>query len=347
MKSFFFNVVQCTILCLFLCAPKVEAKVLLFTYAYNKPEFIELQYLTFKKFLQDEHELVVFNDARDPVLFMGIEQMCKKYNLQCYTIPQEIHAMPFTDKPAYLTHDLLWIINEYQAPSVRNCNVAQYSLDNYGFESNDIVALLDSDLFLIKEFSIEKYMKDHVLAGYDRIVEHPEKGTDTHYLWIGLIFMNTAIMPNKNMFSLNCAFCNNVLLDSGGQTHYYIKENPTVSVKYFNKLLISRFHCKKCKQNKNYRCTHNTSELAKLGFNDETIRFIQDVPLDNTGVPRPDSLVGVANRNIEFYLNNTFVHFAGASGYASAAAGKFNVQQFYKDKTDAFLKFINNLVQNP
>ena len=28
-----------------------QAKVLIFTFAYNKPEFIELQYKTFKKFL--------------------------------------------------------------------------------------------------------------------------------------------------------------------------------------------------------------------------------------------------------------------------------------------------------
>ena len=40
-----------------------QTKVLIFTYSYNKPEFIELQYKTFKKFLLDDHELIVFNDA--------------------------------------------------------------------------------------------------------------------------------------------------------------------------------------------------------------------------------------------------------------------------------------------
>ena len=77
----------------FLCS--VEAKVLIFTYAYNRPEFIETQYKTFKKFLLDEYEYVVFNDAIEPVLKKKIELMCEKLQIRCILIPQEIHDRPY------------------------------------------------------------------------------------------------------------------------------------------------------------------------------------------------------------------------------------------------------------
>ena len=39
-------------------------KVLIFTFAYNHPDFIELQHQLFQKFLKDEYEFVVFDDSK-------------------------------------------------------------------------------------------------------------------------------------------------------------------------------------------------------------------------------------------------------------------------------------------
>lgn len=335
------------IVILLMSSLQINGKVLIFTYSYNKPEFIELQYKTFKKFLLDDHELVVFNDAREQETALQIKNMCKKYGLQCIPIPQEIHDRPYLDKTGEIKHEYDWVPNEYHSPSVRNSNVVQYSLDTFGFEHDDILILVDSDLFLIKEFSFRKYLKNYDLAGYNRIVEYSKNDQiGINYLWIGLIFINMKSLPNKTMFNINCSFCNNVLIDTGGQTHYYIKHNHRAHIKYFDKLFMHSHYCNTCKKEKSYRCFHNTTELKSLGFDNKTIAFIQEVPIDwFTGVPRTNEIVGVGYRNIEFLLNNNFVHFAGASGYASSSTNNFDVIQFYKDKTKAFVKYIDDILQ--
>ncbi len=43
----------------------ISSKILIITHAHNRPEFIPLQDVTFKEFLKDDYEFVVFNDARD------------------------------------------------------------------------------------------------------------------------------------------------------------------------------------------------------------------------------------------------------------------------------------------
>jgi len=47
-------------------------KVLVLTCAFNRPDFIELQYKTFKAFLNDDYEFVVFNDANNRSTYLKI-----------------------------------------------------------------------------------------------------------------------------------------------------------------------------------------------------------------------------------------------------------------------------------
>ena len=103
----------------------IFSKVLIFTYAYNRPEFIKYQYLTFKKFMLDEYEFVVFNDARDNEMRKKIEHECKNFGLECVRIPQEIHSKPYLKR---------WPGETYDNACVRCANVIQYSLNELGFD---------------------------------------------------------------------------------------------------------------------------------------------------------------------------------------------------------------------
>ena len=65
------------------------SKVLIITHAYNRPEFIPLQDITFKKFLKDDYEFVVFNDARDPKIKKDIYKRFAKticYKDDCFIL---------------------------------------------------------------------------------------------------------------------------------------------------------------------------------------------------------------------------------------------------------------------
>lgn len=72
-----------------------SAKTLITTQAYNRPDFIEMQHKTFKKFVLDEYEYVVFNDAPDQHMANQITDTCNRLGIRCIRVPQEIHTRPY------------------------------------------------------------------------------------------------------------------------------------------------------------------------------------------------------------------------------------------------------------
>ena len=60
-----------------------KPRVLIVTHSYNKPDFIELQYKLFKKFLHDDYDFVVFNDASNATFENAISAICKALNIVC------------------------------------------------------------------------------------------------------------------------------------------------------------------------------------------------------------------------------------------------------------------------
>lgn len=310
------------------------SKVLILIPTCNNPDFIELQYKTFKKFLKDEHEIIIFNDARDSLINQKISDTCNQYKIQCINIPQEIHDLPYLTRPSSP-----WYVSDHHAPSVRNCNVVQYMLNTIGFNFDGIVALIEGDVFLIDNFSIEEYMKDISISGYLK-QSLPKKIYE--YLWVGIIFLDMRTMPDKKTFNINCGSINKEVIDSGGYSYFYMQKYPNVSTHFFDRFDTNTIFCNTCKQTKSYRCTRNTNKLKSLGFKNNVINFIQSVPIDwGSGVK-----TAIDKRNIEFYVNKKFVHFFGGSGYAQCSYLKDQnkVNLFYFDKSQAFHNFITNLI---
>jgi hypothetical protein len=161
----------------------LEAKILIITHNHNRPDFIEIQDKTFKKFLKDDYDFVVFNDARQREMCQQINEMCANLGIQCIRIPQSIHAAPYLPREKN---------EDFQNPAVRCANVVQYSLDMLGFEHDGIVMIIDADMFLIQPFSIAEYFKDDQLAGVPQRREH------VNYIWNGLVFFYINNITDKH-----------------------------------------------------------------------------------------------------------------------------------------------------
>lgn len=294
----------------------LQSKILIFTYSYNRPDFIKLQYKTFKKFLKDDYKFVVFNDARDPHLYKQIKATCKKLGIDCIKIPQEIHDRPYLQRwPGEGLHD----------PAVRNCNVVMYSLDHYGFEHDDIIVLLDSDMFLVKPFSIKKFMQNYDVAAVPQ-----GRSPDIRYLWIGLAFLNMRTMPNKTTINFNCGKIDGIGVDAGGQTHHYIKNNPTARIHDMNLIHLSGFACSECNaQNNKFVCTHNTESLRERNFDTNFIRFIQASP--------PAGYYH--DCYMEFLLDQTFLHYRSATNWDGKSS------EYHKYKGAILNNFIKAITQ--
>jgi hypothetical protein len=153
-----------------------------------------------------------------------------------------------------------------------------YSLNEVGFKHDDIVALFDSDLFLVKEFSLRDYLTNYDIAGIKQGIG---------YLWIGLTFLDMRTMPNKETINFNCGRVNDVPVDAGGHTYCYLHDNPEVRARYFAQCIIRSD-------------IQDERLLAKYGFNRKDVRFIMACP---NGI------------NIEYMLDNHFLHYRGGTNW--------------------------------
>lgn len=281
--------------------------LLIITHAYLRPDFIEIQHKTFKKFLKDPYEFVVFNDARDYEIRSQIKQLCKKLQLRCIEIPQEIHDRPYLQRYPY---------EDPNNACARCANVVQYSLDVLGFQHDGLVAIIDSDMFLVQDFSIAEYMQNYDIAGV------PQSRGNVLYLWNGLVFFNMNSLPNKKSINFNCGVIEGNPTDVGGHLYYYFKQNPDVRVSQMGVYHSQSFACNTCQQKDVYTpCAHNTDHLRKQNIPETIIKFMQSGP-----------------PNIEFLLNNNFLHYRGGGNWDHKS------QSYHDYKTKILLRFIDSII---
>ena len=286
-------------------------KVLIITSAYNRPDFVEIQHKTFQKFLQDDYEFVVFNDARDSKLSRSIAKTCKTLGVKCVKIPQGIHDKPYLER---------FQGENFHAPAVRNANVVQYALNNLGFAHNGIVAIFDSDLFLVKDFSIESFLDGYAIAGVPQV--HLQNGIEIPYLWIGIAFLDMRKLPERNLINFNCGKIKGVAVDAGGYTYHYLTRHPEIKPKLFSMLHSSNFQCSECKKKgEQFCCTHNRKLLEELNFDENQIDLL---------------LSGL--QNVEFALDGTLLHYRGGSNWDHQSQG------FHNKKTQLFTKYLSKIL---
>lgn len=249
-------------------------KILIITHSYNRPDFIETQDATFKKFLKEPYRYVVFNDSRDEKICKEIERICKKLELECIRIPQDIHDKPYLARNG----------EPHQTPSVRTAEAIQYSLDTLGFDHDDIVMIIDSDMFLVRDFVISDYMDGIDLAAV------PQRRSHVQYIWNGIVFLNMKTMPNKRSFNFNCGWVDGVVTDTGGHTYYYLRAQPTLRFKPVKQYCIydATLACETCQQaaalNGDSSCVHQDArhytelDLIKNHFDKKSRDFLLKHP---------------------------------------------------------------------
>lgn len=292
------------LLLLFLMPLHITAKVLLITHSYNRPDFIELQAKTFKAFLQDDYEYAVFNDAPNHDMENQIKKTCEKLGIKCYRVPQHLHAVPGRGDAG-----------------CRHMDGIAYALKEIGYNYSGIVTLIDSDCFLLKKFSIEKYLKGYDIAG--ELQGRISGTTEIRYISPILAFMNMKTLPNKQTLSFEGGFINGVACDVGAHTYYFMKNNPSLKPLFFTLTFIPAvkrvLNCAICT---NISCPDCVEYLNDNNFDSHTIKFIQSCPDDN----------------FEFVLNNTFLHYRCGSNWNNKP------QEYHNIKRKALNTLINELL---
>lgn len=273
------------------------AKVRILTFHYNKPDFIELQYKTFKKFLLDDFEMIVFNDASKLEAEKAIREMCERHEIKCVRFEPEWH---FNDPLNDYIKDCLSDSTVYShlgfnrnnlsteeignQPSIRHCHVIQYALDNYGYDHDDIVAIMDGDAFLIKSLNLREMLDPYDIIGIQKLIS----SEDVDYLWVVFTAFNPTKIANPRQLKFHVDVINGKLYDSGAHTFHYLNNHPRIKVKKYLGCSSTGF----------YHWDH--SQIKSYPFDEHSIWLIKNLPWPQC---------------VEFHMNEHLLHF-GASSFA-------------------------------
>lgn len=179
----------------------------IFTSVVNRPDFVGIQHKLFEKFLNEKYEFHVVDDSVDAEITTQFREVCESLKIT-------YHRKPPANKP----------MNPAQACA----HTVQWTYDNLirKNHSEDIVFFLDSDMFLIDEFSIEEYMSDAIIAGLPQVRGH------ITYMWNGIMFFNMSKIEDKDI-DFSDGMVDGEMTDVGGHTYWYFK-NTGIEMKKTN-----------------------------------------------------------------------------------------------------------------
>lgn len=181
----------------------------IFTSVVNRPDFVETQYKLFNKFLKDEYQFNVVDDSLDDDISSQFKEVCDKYGIVYYRKNQGDRSK-----------------NESRWAGARHATeTIQWTFDEIikKKHSEELVLFLDSDMFLLDEFSITEHMKDTVISGL------PQTRGHVYYMWNGIMFFDMKkvfeIDPDLNFSD---GMVDGELTDIGGHFYYYFKKNNVI-----------------------------------------------------------------------------------------------------------------------
>lgn len=284
----------CLLLILFcIYVGELQAKVRILTFHYNKADFIEMQDLTLKRFMKQDYELIVFNDARTSEHENEIRTTCQRLGVTCIRFDQSWHyhdplneyLLQHLINPEVHSHigfheDTIQGIGNQ--PSVRHCHVIQFALDHFGYDHNDLVVIMDGDIFPIRPIDLRSLMKKSQMMGIYKYIAEQNVG----YFWVPFISIDMPRMPKKNDLKFHVDLIKDYIFDTGAHSYHYLRNNPEVVTRKFDWISSSSHHYE------------TSDELESFGFTKEESQFIQELPWPSS---------------VEFHIDKHFLHFAGSS----------------------------------
>lgn len=279
-------------------AEQLFAKVRILTFHYNEPDFIELQHKSFKKFLLDDHEIIVINDALTDSNELKIRETCERLHIQCVRFKPEWHdSNPINDtlKNMLEKEHVTWELYDKNAPglvfepmsslgSIRHSHAIQYALDHYGYTHDDVVVIADGDAFAIREFSLKKLMGSTPIIGINKHIH----GFD--YLWVPFIAFDPKQLPDVSDLKFHVSVIDQVMHDTGAHSYHYFKDHPSIQ--------CTRYHGNDSSHYQYY----SYADLLENGFTKEEALLTKALPRKGSWALR-----------VEFHLEHNILHFAHSS----------------------------------
>lgn len=222
-------------------------KINILSYAVNNCFPIKIQYKNLKKYLIEDFEFILFNDAYENDMIDIINDIANELKIKCIRVPQKIHI-------------------DNKNPSKAYAETLNWSIHEYGVKNNlDIIVQMHTDVFPIKQISILDLLDDNIIASTKEY--RVDNGKIFTYLYPALTIINLNSIKdvindlNFNCCAVNSRYSNNkniniidndnilycdadipinsisqIRLDTGGMTCYFINKYIDKGIKLLSNI---------------------------------------------------------------------------------------------------------------
>ena len=223
----------------------------IYTYSHNRPDLIKPQYESIKRHVKDDFEYIVFNNERagsnpfsgyEPERVQEIFDVCNSLGVQCIRVDLD---------PEYQ------FINGYKqfegdsftGDGSQVCGYAfTWGWQHYITKNDCISVIIDSDMFFVKDISIEEQMEGYNFAycpSYrysSKFQSFEDRGQITlKYPWNGVVIADIPNMPNPKDLMWGLGVFNGEPCDVGGEGYRYLERySDQLKTKYIDMVSVQR-----------------------------------------------------------------------------------------------------------
>lgn len=220
------------------------------------PEFVELQFRSFEKYMDEPFEFIVFNCdqaiSKTPEKAAEVSRICHSLGIQTIDIPRdrEMEAYWLTLAPG---HQLFNSDGRF----VRGIGgdtfnyMLQWAWQRYLPHEQGKICFCHSDVFLIEPIRLSDYLVEHSLVAplsHKETKQPPQRageligtgGANEHdlvtehatitYMWEALMLADIPKLPDLTTLDWWPSVVEGVWTDTGGKTHYYLKAHPEIKL---------------------------------------------------------------------------------------------------------------------
>jgi hypothetical protein len=343
--------------------------ITLITHSDKRPDFIELQYKSIQKHLKNNFEYIVLNnDITKGQNYNNIHEICNRLSIKCVDVE--------LDESLQTTNGSLNYSNNQYTTGNNACVYSLFWTFKNFVKNQEIVIVIDSDMFFIHDINIEELMvdRDIIFTPHYRT----SNNTTVDYIWPGFVCLNLKKSPHLKDLNWNHGLgggvINGVVTDVGGFTYYNIIEHDLHSnplyvyehaiyddihidslgnkfihyqlngcVNYMITLdernrIIKNNHIGGWKISQNKSFPHEPDTQDYWGDTSDKINRILNILNENeVNLPSPVRVSFLEISNILFIL-----HYQGGSNYSSISTFDYNLK-----KTTEIKKILDNSVSAP
>jgi len=192
----------------------------IFEFTSNRPDFIELQFLSFKKNLKEDFCMTVFNNSKFDRMpeYQGIQDVCQKYGIETHDVEKDDDLIARCNA----LETSCRVFNSqgaYSNPNCAGCYAACYVWEKHIVKERGNICLLHPDVFLDQLVTLSDYLKDTPLC----FMPQTRPNLGGIHMHDAMVLADMSRLPDPGSINWWGSRVNGVLTDIGGQTFFYLK----------------------------------------------------------------------------------------------------------------------------